>query len=60
MPVEIKELVIRVSVEESQQTTGNPNNPAYPYKPEPAWRREQLLKAALEQTVEVLRQKKER
>lgn len=61
MPVEIKELIIRVAVNDQQ-----PNQPARPAKngnrfgPATGPRYDQLLKLCLEQTQELLEQKKER
>ncbi|MCB0534725.1 MAG: hypothetical protein H6574_18840 [Lewinellaceae bacterium] len=60
MPVEIKELVIRVSIDDSRQSSENTARPGKHTGQLSVLQREQILKAALEQTLEVFRLKKER
>lgn len=61
MPVEIKELLIRVSIAETQTTPGTGTNGNSGHRNAASSEsREDLLKACMEQTEELLQQKKER
>lgn len=60
MPVEIKELIIKATVSETQPAAGTAKRPGATTATDPALRRDQILAACLEQTIELLQQKKER